>query len=191
MTAAQPGGRRRTPVHEITELILDDHDQMRRAFARLDELRAETSGGTDVGPQLEREWQSLATLLDVHAAAEEELVYPLLLRRGANADDETDDAIRDHNDIRDGVQATNGKTVGGDEWWDTVLQAREANSTHMAEEEREALPDLRLHVDAERRTQMGVRWEEYKQAHPGAAGLRRDLDPQAYIDSDGSVRAAH
>ncbi|HVV77917.1 MAG TPA: hemerythrin domain-containing protein, partial [Mycobacteriales bacterium] len=134
--------------------------------------------------ELGRCWGDLATLLDVHAAAEEELVYPKLLRRGENAEEETDDAIRDHNDIRDAVAKARGESVGTQDWWAAVLEAREANSDHMAEEEREPLPDLRLHVPVADREEIGRRWLEYKRDHPTAAGLKRDLDPKSYIETN-------
>ncbi|HET9187936.1 MAG TPA: hemerythrin domain-containing protein [Acidothermaceae bacterium] len=171
---------------EITELILTDHAEMRRAFARLDELRAANASSEELG----RCWSDLATLLDVHAAAEEELVYPKLLRRGDNAAEETDDAIRDHNDIRDAVSKAGAESVGTASWWAAVLEARESNSDHMAEEEREPLPDLRLNVALEDREEIGRRWMEYKHAHPTAAGLRRDLDPKRYIEANESAGAA-
>ncbi|MFC7658208.1 hemerythrin domain-containing protein [Pseudonocardia benzenivorans] len=92
-------------------------------------------------------WQPLADHLDVHAVAEEEIFYPQLLRRGGDdAEDETLDAIGDHNDIRDGVHAAARHPIGTDAWWDAVQQARDANDEHMAEEENEGLPDFRLHA---------------------------------------------
>ncbi len=170
---------------EITELILNDHEAMRRAFARLDELQRSAEAGTARGSgaeaEIEREWHDLATLLDVHAAAEEELVYPRLLHHGANAEDETDDAIHDHNDIRDAVAAAKREPVGTEAWWAAVLRAREANSQHMAEEEREALSDFRLHAEPELREEIGRQWIAFKRDHPTSDGLERDLDPKAYI----------
>ena len=159
---------------------------MRRSIARLDELRAANASSEELG----RCWGDLATLLDVHAAAEEELVYPKLLRRGDNAEEETDDAIRDHNDIRDAVAKAERQPVGAESWWAAVLEAREANSDHMAEEEREPLPDLRLNVAVSDREEIGRRWLEYKREHPTAAGLKRDLDPKSYIEDNEPAGAA-
>ena len=98
---------------DITQLILDDHDTFRRQFAALDD-----ADGPDA---LHAVWKPLADLLEVHAAAEETIFYPQLLRRGDDAEDETVDAIGDHNDIRDGVReaarhpiaARSGGTVCG------------------------------------------------------------------------------
>ena len=51
----------------------------------------------------------------------------------------------------------------------------------MGEEEREALPDFRLHADPELREEIGRRWLAFKREHPRSAGLERDLDPKAYM----------
>lgn len=80
---------------DVTPLILDDHETFRRKFAALDDA--------EEPEQLRAIWEPLAALLDVHAVAEEAIFYPQLLRRGDDAQDETIDAIGNHNDIRDGV----------------------------------------------------------------------------------------
>ena len=103
---------------DITQLILDDHHEQRRLFAILEQVdRADTA-------TLSAVWERLATFLELHAAAEEEIFYPELLRAGITArragavEGETVDAIRDHNDIRDAVAAVAGHPVGSDGWYD-------------------------------------------------------------------------
>ncbi|HZZ47455.1 MAG TPA: hemerythrin domain-containing protein [Pseudonocardia sp.] len=167
---------------DITELILDDHERFRRAFARLDELQADPATSVD---QLSEAWEPLADLLDVHAAAEEEVFYPQLLRRGDNAEDETEDAIGDHNDIRDAVRDTRATQVGSDPWWEAVGQARVANDEHMAEEEREALADFRRNSPKELRTELGERFTRYKIEHPESSDVdTSDIDPEEYIRAE-------
>ena len=51
-------------------------------------------------------------------------------------DEETIDAIKDHNEIRDAVAAVAGKAVATDEWIKAVAAANKANSEHMGKEER-------------------------------------------------------
>lgn len=59
---------------DITQLILDDHHEQRRLFAILEQIdRADT--GT-----LSAVWARLSAFLELHAAAEEEIFYPALLR---------------------------------------------------------------------------------------------------------------
>jgi hypothetical protein len=166
---------------DITQLILDDHEHFRRAFARLDDLQAEESLPA---ADLSEVWDPLADLLDVHAVAEEEIFYPQLLRKGADARDETLDAIGDHNDIRDAVHDAARRPVGSQDWWEAVGRARVANDEHMAEEEREGLADFRQHATLGLRESLGRRFRQFMAEHHDARDLdTSDKDPQRYVDS--------
>lgn len=159
---------------DITSLILDDHDWFRRRFAALDYL--------DDSAALAEVWQPLADLLDVHAAAEEAIFYPELIRRGEDAEDETLDAVHDHNDIRDGVHDAALHPVGSTAWHAAVRRARAANSEHMAEEEDGALADFRRHADPGLREELGRKFLEFKREHEGTRGLDTgDVDADRYV----------
>jgi Hemerythrin HHE cation binding domain len=165
-------------VDDITMLILDDHDAFRRGFARLDDARGEVP--------LRTIWDSLALHLEIHAEAEESILYPELLRRVADedAEEETDDAIRDHNKIRDAIDESRRHPVDSSDWWKAVRTARTENSEHLAEEEDEVLPDFRHHATAEQRVELGARWLVYYAEHPCGRGLAfRDKDPHRYIEA--------
>ena len=165
---------------DITTLILDDHAWFRRQFAALDELQARD--GTDPG-ELTRLWGPLAARLDVHAIAEEKIFYPQLLEHGENPEDETLDAIGDHNDIRDGVAQAERSPVGSEGWWAGVWAARRANDEHMGEEENEGLADFRLHATTGLREALGRQFQEFVDAHPTTAGLdNTDKDPETYVE---------
>jgi len=177
---------------DITALILDDHNTFRRGFAALDALQGPP--GEPEPAALDAVWQPLADLLDVHAAAEEEIFYPRLLRAGADGVGETVDAIGDHNDIRDAIRDAAGETVGTENWWAAVGRARAANTEHMGEEEDEALADFRRHADPAQRSALGRAFVEFKQHHRTADSVdTTDKDPQAYVaaqlpDRDPSLR---
>lgn len=164
---------------DIVELILADHHEQRRMFALLDEV------GDDPA-LLDPVWRRLAILLEVHADAEEQLFYPRLLHVGAgvggadSAEDETEDAIRDHNDIRDGIRRAGRHRTGSPEWWRAVTDTRIANSDHMAEEEREALADFRRRASLRTRHELGVQFAVYEAAHAGGVRLE-DRDPASYV----------
>jgi hypothetical protein len=189
--AASPEVSGQTPApgpdpspNDITELILDDHEWFRRAFARLDDLQA----GDRPPADLTRVWAPLAGRLDAHAIAEEEIFYPQLLRKGADAREETLDAIGDHNDIRDGVHEADAEAVGSPAWWEAVGRARVANDEHMAEEEREGLADFRMHATAGLREALGRRFREFMTEHGDASDLdTSDKDPQEYVDTQGDA----
>jgi hypothetical protein len=165
---------------DITQLILDDHHEQRRLFAILEQVdRSDTE-------TLGAVWDRLAAFLELHAAAEEEVFYPALLRvgiqarRGGTAEEETLDAIHDHNDIRDAVTSVPGHPVGSDEWYAAVAAANLANSDHMAEEEREGLTDFRRLASLQLRHDLGVALVRYEAQHyAGVAPV--DKDPAEYI----------
>ena len=105
---------------DIAELILTDHSRQRRSFALLDEMgRSDTTALAAV-------WDRLRILLEVHAEAEEELFYPELLSVGIGAGSkdsaaaEAEEAIDDHNEIRDAITEVEGCDVGAESWWEAV-----------------------------------------------------------------------
>jgi hypothetical protein len=156
---------------------MDDHEWFRRQFARLDDA----SGAEELAAI----WEPLAIRLDTHAQAEETIFYPALLRRGDDAEDETDDAIRDHNKIRDAVEAARKSTVGTDEWFAAVGRARTENSEHLAEEEDDGLPDFRRHASWELRSRLGELWVQFYAQHPDGVGIRTDdVDPESYLEEN-------
>ncbi|MGI5242859.1 hemerythrin domain-containing protein [Dactylosporangium sp. CA-139066] len=165
-------------MDDITALILDDHAAFRRGFARLDDAEGKE--------QLTAVWDALALHLEIHAEAEERILYPHLLRQHTDeAEEETDDAIRDHNKIRDAIDAARRHEAGSDEWWKAVWEARRENSEHLTEEEDEVLPDFRRHAGTELRMSLGEQWLTFYGEHPSGQGLTfRDKDPQRYIQQN-------
>ena len=132
-------------------------------------------------------WNRLAAFLDLHAEAEERLFYPALLHldRGVGGEhtppEETEDAIHDHNDIRDAVAEVGKHDIGSNGWYDAVAAANKANGDHMAEEEREGLTDFRRNASLKTRHELGVEFAAFEAAH--VTGVEPvDKDPQEYID---------
>ena len=165
---------------DITQLILDDHHEQRRLFAILEEIDPADTG------TLAAIWARLSAFLEVHAAAEEEIFYPELLRvglstgRAAGAEAETLDAIHDHNDIRDAIAAVAGHQAGTGEWLAAVAAVNLANGDHMAEEEREGLTDFRRHAGLQLRHGLAVAFAAFEARH--VAGVPPvDQDPEAYV----------
>ncbi len=165
---------------DITQLILDDHAEQRRLFAMLDGIdRAD-------GQALGAIWRRLRALLDTHAEAEELFFYPDLLKIGegaADADsaaDETRDAIKDHNEIRDTAAAVDKEDIGSDAWFDAVDACNKANGDHMAEEERQGLADFRRHGDLTLRHTLAVRFAAFEADHlTGVAPVNKN--PRTYV----------
>jgi hypothetical protein len=165
---------------DITQLILEDHAEQRRLFAMLEQV-----GRADIDV-LSALWGRLAAFLELHAAAEEAIFYPELLRTGvaaqraAGVESETLDAIHDHNEIRDAVTSVARHPVGSDDWFTAVAGANLANSDHMAEEEREGLTDFRRLAGLQQRHQLAVAFAAYEARN--YAGVQPvDKDPEQYV----------
>ena len=165
---------------DITQLILDDHHEQRRLFAILEQIdRSDTA-------TLSAVWARLSAFLELHAAAEEEIFYPELLQVGSDAgtlereEEETLDAIHDHNDIRDAIAAVPGHEVGSSGWYTAVAAVNLANGDHMAEEEREGLTDFRRLAGLGLRHDLAVAFAAFEATH-FAGVLPVDRDPVRYV----------
>jgi hypothetical protein len=165
---------------DITQLILDDHHEQRRLFAMLEQIDPGDTG------TLGAIWSRLAAFLELHAAAEEAIFYPELLKvdklagRLSSGEAETLDAIGDHNEIRDAVVAVGPHEVGSSDWFAAVAAANKANGDHMAEEEREGLTDFRRFASLQLRHDLAVAFAAYEARHyQGVEPV--DKDPAAYV----------
>jgi hypothetical protein len=161
---------------DIVELIYADHDWFRRQFFLLD-----AAGRPE---DLIAIWAPLALRLDTHADAEETVFYPQLLAVGDNGDpkDETEDAIGDHNKIRDAVADAERHEVGAPEWFEAVGRARKENGEHLDEEEREALADFIKSADLQLRHDLAMQWLAFYRDHADGRGVdKSDKDPEDYI----------
>jgi hypothetical protein len=166
---------------DITQLILDDHAEQRRLFAIIEQI------APDDTKSLAAVWKRLATFLEVHAETEERLFYPSLLRAGRKAGDtdeveeETLDAIKDHNEIRDAVAQVGKHPVGATAWFDAVAAANKANGDHMAEEEREGLTHFRQLAPLQLRHELAVRFIAWETGHvDGVTPI--DKDPEKWVE---------
>jgi Hemerythrin HHE cation binding domain len=164
---------------DIIELIYADHDWFRRQFFYLDD--AKTEG------ELRAVWEPLAARLDTHAEIEEAVFYPALLKKGTAGDpeDETEDAIEDHNKIRDAVREARNHTVGTKAWFEAVGTARTENGEHLDEEEREAMPDFIKSATAELRHELAMKWLKLYHQHPAGKGIDdSDRDVESYLEKN-------
>ena len=165
---------------DITQLILDDHHEQRRLFAILDQI------DDDDIVSLAAVWSRLATFLEVHAKAEEDVFYPALLRIGegaggkSSAKAETLDAIKDHNEIRDAVAYVGSHKIGAAPWRKAIAAANEANGEHMDEEERQGLADFRRHAPVVVRHDLAVRFATFEAEHVNGV-VPVDRNPRAYV----------
>lgn len=171
---------------DICEIIQRQHDEQRAQFAILEEWpRDDTKGLAAV-------WERLAILLETHARAEELHFYPPLLALGTGAADaedakeEVEDAIGDHNNLRDAIRRAGKEKVGSEDWWKAVIDANVANSTHMAEEERQDLADFRQQASLQLRHDVAVAFLREMALHAAEGITPEDLDEKEYVETEAS-----
>ena len=160
---------------DITALILSEHEAFRRSFIEIESV-------TDPA-ELGQRWRELADQLEVHAAGEEKIFYPELLRDVDDSEGDTEHAVKDHNEIRETTAAVDEHEVGSDAWWEAFRACREATVDHLGEEETDVLPPFQQQVSAEQRDELGMRWLKFQEDHEDAKGLSGDtVDPEAYVE---------
>ncbi|MGN6752961.1 MAG: hemerythrin domain-containing protein [Intrasporangium sp.] len=166
---------------DITEIIQHQHNEQRRMFAALEEYPRDDLEG------LAALWKRLEILLETHAEGEELYYYPELLKLGTgaadapSADEEVEDAVKDHNEIRDAIRRVGECETGSDEWWQAVEDANVHNSDHMAEEERQDLADFRQQASLELRHQIAIAFLRYESIKAATGIPPKDKDPKAYV----------
>jgi Hemerythrin HHE cation binding domain len=159
----------------VTDLIRMDHIWFRSQFSAL------ASAREDVGT-LAALWATLSARLEVHAAAEEALFYPRLLKDDSDAVDDTKDAIRDHNEIRDAIRDAGSQRVGEAAWWEAVNATERANTEHMEEEEQGPLVEFDDASTAGEQAELASAFAAFETEHAGTRGISiEDKDPEDYV----------
>ena len=160
---------------DITVLIRSEHDAFRRAFTEIEQL-------TDT-EELRTRWRELSDQLEVHAAGEEEVFYPALLKKVDDSEGDTEHAVKDHNEIREATSKVDQHEPGTDAWWEAFREAREATVDHLGEEESDVLPPFQEEVPEDKRGELGLAWMKCPEQHENAKGLSgEEKDPQEYVE---------
>jgi hypothetical protein len=175
LTDRSPEARRPMETQRVTDLIRKDHGWFRSHFAGLEDSRDDVAA-------LASRWTTLSDRLEVHAAAEETLFYPRLLKDDADSVDDTKDAIKDHNEIRDAIADAAKHEVADAAWWKAVNEANRANEEHMKEEEEGPLVEFDDAASADEQAQIAGAFAAFETEHVGARGITiEDKDPDEYV----------
>jgi hypothetical protein len=159
----------------VTDLIRLDHIWFRSQFAALEAARGDAGTIASL-------WSTLSARLEVHAAAEEALFYPRLLKDDSDATDDTKDAIRDHNEIRDAIRDAEGQPIGEAAWWAAVNATEHANTEHMEEEEQGPLIEFDDAASSDEQAELASAFASFETEHAGARGISiEDRDPDEYV----------
>jgi hypothetical protein len=127
---------------EIGELIVAEDARILRLFRSLDDLvRRGDPAVARLG--LAQIWARLASLLEVHTRAEEEICFPLVFGSGACTLAFMETATADHDDMREAVAEARLLDVGSARWSQLISMIHAACTEHFAGEERGPLTQFR------------------------------------------------
>ena len=128
-------------ISEIGELIVAEHARILRLFRALDDL-ARRGDSAVARLALSQVWTRLASLLEVHTRAEEEICFPLVFGSGASTHELAETATADHDDIREVVAEARLLEAGSARWWQLISAIHTACIEHFAREERGPLAQI-------------------------------------------------
>lgn len=159
----RPGG---ITTADVIDLITDDHAQIRRLFAALDEFARDSEQMTgSPAPNgddrmLGETWAALSSRLDAHIDAEEEICR-LVMAAAGEPDDRLEASFADHWDIQEALAEARLCETGSRRWWRAVADARSATTRHFRAEENHVLAAFRRRTSREAREILGRQWAAF------------------------------
>jgi hemerythrin HHE cation binding domain-containing protein len=154
-------------ISEIGELIRADHARILRLFGALDDLIRRGEPGV-AHFALGQIWTRLASLLDVHTRAEEDVCFPLVFASDTAAPGLMEAAAAEHRGLREAVAQARQLEVGSSRWWQVITTAREACTAHFASEERGPLSQVCSSLPAKKDKALARQWAAFVATHePG------------------------
>jgi iron-sulfur cluster repair protein YtfE (RIC family) len=155
-------------VSRLATAIRNDHREIEELFALFDK------GAVDRGEIAGR----LRRALSVHAAAEEQVLYPAL-RTVAGGDTLAERSLGEHQQVKEALAELDAMAVDDPRFAPTLATLRSQVAAHVAEEEQAALPLLDRHVGEERLEQLSHRFATAKKMAPTHPHPRAPNTPPA------------
>ncbi len=143
----------------VIHLIEADHRHIETAFERFD--RAARNGDERQQTELARD---LLRQLSVHAAVEEQVLYPALSRAGVSS--ERLEALEDHHAVKVSLSELQAMTPGQERYAPKMRVIEKSVRRHIEEEESTLLPRLRDALDTESLQRLGAEIEAAKRSAP-------------------------
>jgi hemerythrin superfamily protein len=150
---------RRIAVDAI-QLIKSDHAVVERLFQRFE--RSKVRG---TGAELRRIVRALVKELSIHAAVEEQLLYPALRPRGG-APGEVLEALEEHHVVKLTLRELERMDPADARYRAKMAVLAESVRRHVREEERELLPRLRRRLDPADLRELGSAMATLKKTAP-------------------------
>ena len=126
---------------DIIELLTNDHAEVDDLFKRFEKSDDAVEQG-ELGKKIVHE-------LSVHAAVEEQFVYPLVRMKLSKGGLQADHAIEEHQQAKQLLSDIEKQEAGTAEYTATMTELIETIRHHVEEEEGKMFPELRAETDAD------------------------------------------
>jgi hemerythrin superfamily protein len=150
------GASETTTGQDAIQLLTTDHREVEQLFQSI-ETAGGSAGQDETVEQIVRE-------LSVHAAIEEQILYPAMRRSLPNGDALVEDAIADHQEVKEALAEI--ERTPGPERDPLVSQLMINVRYHVQEEENELFPQLRAAIGQDELVDMGSKLEAAKKMAP-------------------------
>jgi hemerythrin superfamily protein len=146
---------------DAVTLLETDHRSVDQAFRRYEEAAITDSPAAKAAP-VER----IVRELSVHAAIEEQILYPAVRRDLPGGAEMADEALQEHQEAKEVLRRIE-RMDPGDPYFDpSMRQLIQDVRHHVQEEEGEMFPKLRASLPSQQLRELGARMDEAKKTAP-------------------------
>lgn len=142
---------------DLVSKVLDDHELIRTRFALF-----EDAGPSERGPL----FRQLLELLVQHEAVESIVVHPTVRDNVPDGERISQERLAEEQEAEERLAELEGMDPTSEVFVAALTQLRDEVLEHAEAEERETLPLLREHVDADVLERLGTRYDQLKDAAP-------------------------
>lgn len=143
---------------DIVDLLVQDHHEVNGLFGRFKQSsKPETQ--SELAKEIVRE-------LSIHAAIEEQFVYPMVRRSVDGGDELADHAIEEHHEVKELLSDIEKLNPDQAEFAEKMDKVMAAVTEHVEEEEGEVLPELKDATSADKREKIGSLADKAKSLVP-------------------------
>lgn len=146
---------------DAVELLAADHREVEQLFRHLE--RASGSTATENQRDLA---ERIVRRLSVHAAVEEQVLYPAVRELLPDGDRVADDSLGDHAELKRMLADLDGRQADDPMFLPGFMAAMEVVRTHVADEEGSLFPALRQAAGQERLQELGTAMERARATAP-------------------------
>ena len=134
-----------TQTQDAIDVLIADHREVEQLFSQIE------SGGAGNDETV----RTVIRELSIHAAIEEQVLYPVMRRALADGDAKVEEAIKEHQEAKEALAAI--EQLGDSPQRDQKLQElMEGVRHHVKEEEHELFPEMRSAVSEDELRQLGA-----------------------------------